>query len=300
MNNTAAKVLVLANPKSGVRWTLDSLQRAIAEHWEGRGHRVYYEFCHSVEDGLAKAGRAVEERTDIILVIGGDGTVSTVGRAVMGTDVKLGVIPVGSGNGFARHFNIPLDPRRAVAALADAPAQRIDVGTVNGRPFLVTCSMAWDASLVRTFEKIPMRGVLPYVLAGVQEFFEYKAQGMEFDIDGNETLKLSDPLVCTVANLTQYGGGARIAPQARPDDGSLELVVALKHDMPKLIANVGRFFDGSISRIPEVISRRFRDLRVRREREAPIQVDGELEDAPADIEVHVEPAALNVLVPESD
>lgn len=294
------KVLVLANFKSGMRWSFDALQRAVAEHWEGRGHRVYYEFCHSVDDGLAKASRAVDEGTDTILAVGGDGTVSVIGRAVMGSDIALGVVPVGSGNGLARHFNIPLDPQRAVKALADASVQRIDVGRLNGRPFLVTCSMAWDASLVRTFEKLPGRGVLPYVLAGVQEFFEYRAQPMEFVVDGRETLRFEDPIVCTVANLTQYGGGARIAPQARPDDGKLELVVALKHDMPKLIANVGRFFDGSISRIPEVISRRFEHLRVRRERKAAVQIDGELADAPAAVDVTVEPSALNILVPEEE
>lgn len=159
------KVRVLINPRSGGWWSSQAIQKAFDEHWESGDVDLTYQFSRSVEDGQRKARRAVEEGTDTVLVVGGDGMVHTIGSVLVGTSTALGVVPVGSGNGFARHFDIPLDPENAVRALRRARRQSIDVGLANGRHFFVTCSLAWDAALVRSFEKFPMRGSLPYGLA---------------------------------------------------------------------------------------------------------------------------------------
>ena len=117
------------------------------------------------------------------------------------------------------------------------------------------------------------------------------------ELDAREPLSFPDPMVFTVANLTQYGGGARIAPHARADDGALELVVALRRDAAWLIPNIHRLFDGTVSELKGITTLTFRSMVVRREREGPIQIDGELVEAPADVEVGILPAALAVLVP---
>ena len=217
------RVLVLINSKSGPGWSFTAMRREMDRCWDVDGVDLSYQFCQSVQDGIAKTRRAVDGGVDTILVAGGDGTVSTVGRVLVGSPVSLGVIPVGSWNGFARHFGIPLSPGKAVEALAHARTARSDVGVANGIPFLVTCSMAWDAAIVKSFEKLPVRGILPYVLAGVTEFLEHKAQAFEVELDAREPLSFPDPMVFTVANLTQYGGGARIAPHARADDGCAQM-----------------------------------------------------------------------------
>jgi len=294
---TQRRVLVLINPRSGIPRSLDSLQRATEKAWNRHGASLYYRFSHSAEDGVSKARAAVADGFGTVLVVGGDGTISSVGRALVDTDTALGAIPTGSGNGFARHFGIPLQVERAVEALADAETVLIDTGIAGNRMFLVTCSMAWDASLVRSFEKTPIRGIFPYIFAGMHEFFQYEPQDIIVEIDGAAPQSFKEPMVFTVANMTQYGGGARIAPQARPDDGYLELVVALRQDVPKLVANIGRLFDGSLNRLPEVETRHFRRMVVRRARAAPIQIDGELVEADAEVEVAIRPEALHVLVP---
>jgi diacylglycerol kinase family enzyme len=207
---------------------------------------------------------------------------------------------MGSGNGFARHFGIPLKPDEAARALARGRTRRIDVGTCNTRPFLVSCSMAWDATIVRTFDKSPVRGIVPYLFAGVYELFGYRPQEVTLRLDGGETLAVPDPLVLTVANLTQYGGGAVISPKAEPDDGLLELVVARRQDMPTFLANIHRLASGSVSQLPKVVHRQFRRMTVERQHAAHIQADGELHDAPARLELAVKEKALNVLVPEPE
>jgi diacylglycerol kinase (ATP) len=292
------RVLVLANPKSGLSWSFNQMRRAMDTWWDVPGTDLCYQFCQNPEDGLAKTRRAVERGTDIVLVVGGDGTVSTVGRALIGTDAALGMIPAGSGNGFARHFGIPLTPAHAARTLAQATVRQIDVGLADETPFLVTCSMAWDAAIARSFARSRIRGILPYAFAGVQGFFEYQPQDISVELDSVEQITFPSPVVFTVANLSQYGGGAKIAPRARPDDGRLELVVALRQDMPRLMANIHRLFDGSINAVPEVISRTFRSMRVRRAHASAIQIDGELVEAGREVAVRVLPRALKVLVPQ--
>ncbi|MDA0577720.1 MAG: diacylglycerol kinase family protein [Verrucomicrobia bacterium] len=292
------RILVLVNPRSGLRWSFDCMRKAVDRVWDIAGNTVSYQFCQNREDGVAKARRAVEAGIDTLLVAGGDGTVNSIGRTLLGTSVELGIIPVGSGNGFARHFEIPLVPDKAVEALATAEVQAIDVGVVGEHTFLVTCSMAWEAALTESFARSPIRGVLPYVFASMQGYLEYKPQDFTVILDGGRELTFRKPLIFTIANLSQFGGGAKIAPEARADDGFLELVVALRQDVPTLIANLGRLFDGSISRVPQVTTHRFRSLVVRRAQAAQIQVDGDLFEAAEEIEVTVHPASLNVLVPK--
>jgi diacylglycerol kinase (ATP) len=291
------KVRVLINPKSGLPRFFTTMRLAFDRHWEGEGVDLSYQFTQSKEDGIAKASRAVREGVDTLIVSGGDGTVSTISRVLVGTDTVLGVIPSGSGNGFARHFGVPLSVARAVEALSRGSVKPIDVGVVNGMPFFVTCSMAWDAAIVRTFEKSPLRGILPYVFAGVHEFFEYRPQDMAVTLADGEELNFHLPVLFTVANLTQYGGGAIIAPQAKEDDGKLELVVALQRDFPIILANLVRLFDGSLDRIPHVKTCSTEGMVIRRKTPTPIQVDGEVVEAPETIEISVRHHALKVLVP---
>lgn len=297
MDQPPQRVLVLVNPKSGIARSFSALRRVLDECWDVAGTDLHYQFSQSREDSRAKAMRAVEHGTDVILAAGGDGTVNSIASVLVGTPVKLGVLPTGSGNGFARHFGIPLEPGRAARALRTAQARPIDVGYVNDLPFFVTCGMAWDASLAKAFERYPFRGILPYVFAGAQEFLRYQPQEIRVVLDGRETVAFPDPLVFTVANLTQYGGGAIIAPEAEPDDGRLELVVSRRADVPSFLANLPRLFDGTVNQIPDIFSRSFQTLRVLRAQAGPLQIDGEAVDAGATLDVRIRPRSLMVLVP---
>jgi diacylglycerol kinase family enzyme len=295
--NAPGKVRLLINPNSGLGFALDRLRDVLLEHWDLPGNDLSLQFSVSKEDGRAKARRAVEDGVSRLLVVGGDGMVNSIGEVLIGTETALGVIPTGSGNGFARHFEIPLDPVKAAAALAGARTQCIDVGYADGRPFFVTCSLAWDAALVDLFEKSPVRGVLPYVFAGVCKLFEYRPQPFTLCFDDGGEQVLEDPLLCTAANLTQYGGGAQIAPNARSNDGFLQLVTLRQRDLPWIVPMLGKLFDGTIDRLNEINTRPFKTLTVRRKEPGPMQLDGELIAAPAEVQIHVRPQALNVLVP---
>ena len=252
------QVLVLINPKSGVGGPYRYIT-AVENVWDDSEHDVAYQFSKSAEDGSMKVRRAIERGVDTVLVVGGDGMVNTIGRELVGTDVCLGVIPAGSGNGFARHFKIPLQPAAAAEALLNGRATRIDVGKANGRMFFVTCSMAWDGALVETFEKYPFRGLVPYVLAGAQQLLEYKAQPF--------------------------------------DSGDLELVAIEKNDIPLVLAQVHRFIEKTFHHHPLVTNRHFKKMVVRRATDSPIQLDGEIFKTDKEVDIEVLPSALNVITP---
>ena len=295
--NTVEKTRILINPTSGLGGAIDRIRGSLIKYWDKPGADLSIQFSTSKEDGQAKARKAVEEGVKKLLVAGGDGMVNTIGSVLIGTDTALGVIPTGSGNGFARHFDTPLDIAKATEALANATTQTIDVGYADGQPFFVTCSLAWDAALVDIFEKSPIRGVLPYVFAGVYKLFEYHPQAFSLLIDEREELIIEDPLLCTIANLTQYGGGAQIAPNAQADDGKLQLVTLRQRDLPWIVPMLGKLFAGTIDTLHEIKTYDFTTLTVRRKQSGPMQLDGELITAPAEVKISVRPRALNVLVP---
>ncbi len=297
--NTHSKVLALINPQSGSKDSVADAIVGIREAWEGPDTDLKFQFTTSREDGHSKAKAAVEDGVDTVIVVGGDGTINAIGTALIGTPARLCVIPTGSGNGFARHFDIPLNSREAALELRQGKVQRIDVGKVNNVPFLVTMSCAWEVDITKHFEALPMRGILPYVLSAVYGVFTYVPQPFQLTVDDEPAVTFENPMLCTVANLTQYGGGFRIAPAAAPDDGLLELVVmersglaALLNQLPSLLAD-----DSEV--IPDLKTRSFRTLRIEREQPSAIQIDGELEEAEAVLSVEIIPNALNVVVPQS-
>ncbi|MEE9368517.1 MAG: diacylglycerol kinase family protein [Pontiella sp.] len=289
------QVLVLINPKSGVGGPYRFIS-AIEKVWDTPENDVCFQFSQSAEDGIAKVRRAIERGTDTVLVVGGDGMVNTIGSVLVHTHVRLGVIPGGSGNGFARHFKTPLQPLAAAKALLNGYTTPIDVGRVNGRLFFVTCSMAWDGALVETFEKYPFRGLVPYVLAGAQQLLEYRAQPFHVDIDG-EDLNFKHPLIFTIANLSQFGSDFLVAPDAQADSGNLELVAIEKKDIPLVLSQVHRFIEKTFHRHPLVTNRHFKKMTVRRDNESPIQIDGELLNTDKEVHIEVIPSALNVIIP---
>jgi YegS/Rv2252/BmrU family lipid kinase len=289
------QVLVLINPKSGVSGPYRYIA-AIEEVWDTPEHDVFFQFSQSAQDGAEKVRRAIDRGTDTVLVVGGDGMVNTIGSVLVNTPVRLGVLPAGSGNGFARHFKIPLHPTDAAEALLNGHTTSIDVGKVNDRLFFVTCSMAWDGALVESFEKYPFRGLVPYVLAGAQQLLEYRAQPFHVDIDG-EQLNLKHPLIFTVANLSQFGSDVLVAPDAKADSGDLELVAIEKNNIPLVLSQVHRFIEKTFHHHPLVTNRHFKKMTVQRENDSPIQIDGEVYDGGTLIEVEVLPSALKVIVP---
>ena len=175
--------------------------------------------------GTVLAREAVATGADRVLCAGGDGTLNAVARGLLGSNIPLGIVPEGSGNGYSRSLGLPQKPEAALrTALTGAPAL-MDVCYLNDQPFLGTAGIGFDARVADRFDRTAGRGMWNYMRIIVQEVFG--AAPMHVALPWQECIE-ADVLMLVFANTREFGNGARIAPAALPDDGLADLKVVRK------------------------------------------------------------------------
>ena len=182
MNERMKKIKFVVNPISGTQskeLILNLLDEKIDKarySWEV----VYTERAgHAVEI----AAKAAEEKTDIVVAIGGDGTINEIARSLVHTDTALGIIPCGSGNGLARHLHIPMEPKRALEVLNEGCMDVIDYGKINGTDFFCTCGVGFDAFVSLKFAHAGKRGLLTYLEKTLLESLKYEPETYELETE---------------------------------------------------------------------------------------------------------------------
>jgi YegS/Rv2252/BmrU family lipid kinase len=248
---------------------------------------------HALE--LARA--AVAARAALVCAWGGDGTVNEVARAVAGTGTALGIVPSGSGNGLARELGLPWDPAQALGVALGRRERVIDAGDVEGRLFVNLAGIGLDAHVAARFNARPSgrRGLWPYVAIGTRELLRYRAREYVIRV-GSETWR-ERALVVVCANARQYGGGAVVAPTARPDDGHLDLVVVAERPPLVALRDALHLFRGTLDRAPGVRTARVTAVEITGPEPILFHVDGEAVTGGRVLTVRVRPAVLRVRVP---
>ena len=214
------RTFFVVNPESaagrtGRRWAQISaeLGKAVGTFGHGFTERP----LHAVE--LAR--RVLHDGYDCVVAVGGDGTVNEVARALAGTDATLGILPAGSGNGLARHLGIHGSWSRALGILAAGHTRALDAGSADGHPFFAVAGLGFEALLAERFNRARRRGLAAYALIVLRSL--RAAQPLPVRIHAAGKTWTLPVVTLAVANSSQYGGGARIAPHARTDDGLLDL-----------------------------------------------------------------------------
>jgi YegS/Rv2252/BmrU family lipid kinase len=292
------KVRAILNPRAGVS---PVEARRAAE----RGHPRWNDFDLSVTEGPGHATElarsAAEAGADLVLSVGGDGTANEVARGLLGRSAALGIVPMGSGNGLARALRIPLRPLLALDALEMGMRRAIDVGMLNGEPFLNVAGVGFDAMVSSAFHQSGRagrrRGLLSYVRLSLREMARYRAPRLLIETP-DERLE-ARPFVLCLANGPQYGSGAVINPGGKLDDGQLEAVVIDDASVPRLLLSAPQLFLGGIERVPGY--RRIRATRLVIRGDGPVAShrDGDPEPDADRIEVTLQPRALTIVAPAS-
>ncbi|MDP6776245.1 MAG: diacylglycerol kinase family lipid kinase [Candidatus Latescibacteria bacterium] len=261
-----------------------------------------YEITRTEEAGQATAlaREAADQGTGTVVAVGGDGTINEVGRGLLGTGVALGIVPLGSGNALARELGIPLDPGEACRVLLDGRQEAIDVGWMGDAVFFSTAGVSLDAEVSWRYNQRGgnLRGFLPYVGLTLYALASYRPETITVTPEEGEALEVR-PLILTVANASRFGNGAIIAPQARPDDGLLDICIIEKRHLARMVWHARRLFTGSIDRMPGARSVRGKSFRIERPTRGRCQVDGEPLSGGPVLDVRVEPKAIAVIVPRS-
>jgi len=242
------------------------------------------------------ARRALDEGCDLVVAIGGDGTMNEVATALVGTHAALGLIPCGSGNGLGRHLGIPGPGRGAFRALLSGCARVIDTGTAGGHPFFNVMGLGFDAYLSARFNTLTTRGLPAYIRSTLGALSSYRPETYTILCDGR-ALRTSAFLL-TIANSDQYGNDCFIAPGARVDDGLLDLTAIHRLHWLNALPLAARLFAARLPASPNVT--RLRAARFVVEHTGPglLQTDGEVHPIGQAVEIEVRPSSLRVIVPQ--
>ncbi len=247
-----------------------------------------------------KAGHAYEiaadqsNGADIVVAVGGDGTVNEVASALDGSEKWMGIIPCGSGNGLARALRIPLNNRQALLKLNEMQISRIDSGELNGRKFFNMAGIGFDAHISALFAREVNRGLKGYVKKTLSEIAEYRAGHYRIEIDGR--LLIREAFMISIANSAQYGNNVYISPSASLRDGLLDICIIKPFPLYELPLLGFRMFNGSIDRSAYVEIIRGKEVQVLRESEGAVHLDGEPVEMGVNLEVKVRPLSLALIV----
>lgn len=291
----------IINPISGAGADPDVARQRVAMVEAAAAQRRVSVKVHLTEragHATALAREAVAAGCASLIVWGGDGTLNEAGRALIGSQTILGLVPAGSGNGLAAALDVSRDPARAVADAFDAPARRIDAGMMAGRPFFNVAGIGFDAHVAALFNRRAKgaRGGWPYISIGLQEAFRYRARDYTLSFDG--TPRRVNALLIAFANGPEFGLRTRIAPGARVDDGLLDAVVV--SDPGFVLArfwHARHLATGNPQRASIVSRTTVTHATVETDGEVELHVDGEPGTASGKIEIAIVPGAISVRTP---
>jgi len=230
-----------------------------------------------------------------VVAVGGDGTVNEVARALAGTPAALGLIPAGSGNGLARHLGLHGSWNHAFAALQRGQTRPIDVGFANGYAFLNVAGLGFEAELADRFNRARRRGLLAYAFLTLRAL--PSAHPLTGRIHAGDTTHPFTASTLAVANASQYGGGIRIAPRARVDDGRLDLCALPPLGWANFLPLTWRLSRGSIDAAPGVLQLQAPAFTVDLPGPARLHTDGEVHPVGTRVEFTLKPGHLRVVCP---
>jgi YegS/Rv2252/BmrU family lipid kinase len=292
MKMTKKSVTFIINPKSGTgsKKALPGLieQQLNKELFETRIVTTEYR-GHAAEIAKAEA----EKGTDIVVAVGGDGTVNEVARSLVHTETALAIVPCGSGNGLARHLCLPLDVKKAISIINECRIEQFDYGIINDLPFFCTCGMGFDAFISLKFAEAGKRGPITYVENVLKEGLKYKPETYEVSDETGSHRHKAFLIAC--ANASQYGNNAYIAPGATMKDGQMDVIIMEPFnalDAPQIAADL---FMKTLTNNSKIKTFRTNKLHIHRKEPGAIHFDGDPIMTGTDIDVSMEHLGLRIV-----
>lgn len=294
MNSDPDKWLLIINPISGTS-NKRGLDKIVKEKMSRLGVTVDSQWTTSRGDATRLAKEAVSSGYGSILAAGGDGTVNEVATALIDTGATLGIIPCGSGNGLARHLEIPVDIDEALDIIAIRHVTRCDCGRVNDLPFFCTFGVGFDAAVSEKFAKEKHRGKLTYVKNTCREFLNYNAE--EYTITTDDKILTEKAFLIAVCNASQYGNNAYIAPDASMTDGMLDITIVHEGNLLSTALVGIDLMAGNINHNTQISRLRVTKATISRASSGAAHIDGEPLMMPATMEVVCVGNSLRVYTP---
>ncbi len=285
-------LLFLINPKSGIH-----SKRYIPKLIDTYINKEIFDYAIAETQYIAHAceltKNAVQQGVDAVIAVGGDGTVNEVARALVGTDTALGIIPCGSGNGFARHLGIPMDIKSAIEFINRSVSVPVDYGKINGTPFFCTCGMGFDAIVSRSFAEGKRRGFIGYINKALHDLVMYKPEVYEIEAEQGAVKNKAFLIAC--GNAAQYGNNVYIAPQASMKDGLLSVTILEPFSVVDIPILIGQVLSNTIDQNSHIKTLNTKWLKIKRNSPGIVHFDGEPIEMGEELFVEAVPNGMKVL-----
>ena len=286
------KSLFIMNPIAG-SIKKSGFAKLIDEHIDKDKFEYKIRYTERAGHATEIAREACEEGYDVVVAVGGDGTINEVGCGLIGSDTAMALLPCGSGNGLARHLSIPINIRKSIEILNAFHTHEMDYCTINDHPFFCTCGLGFDAFISQKFSQVKQRGPLKYMEEVLHEGLRYKPQTYIIeDETGTHSYKA---YLITCANASQYGNNAYIAPQASMSDGFLDIIVMEPFsilDAPQVSFDL---MNKTLGKSSKVKTFKAKKVLIRRPKEGPVHFDGDPIIMGKEIEVAVKENGIRMV-----
>ncbi len=291
---TQRKIFVIINPISGTT-NKEYMPQIIQDKLGSDNVNLKIRFSQRPGHATQLTQRAIDENYHGVVAIGGDGTVNEIASALRDSNVALGIVPCGSGNGLARHLSIPLNVEEALDIIKQNNIKPLDYCMVNEHPFFCTCGVGFDAHVSAKFAESKKRGPLTYLKKTLVEYLKYRCQ--EYVIETDDKVITEKAFVIACGNASQYGNNAFIAPHASMQDGLIDVTV-IHPFTPLDTALMGiLLFTKHIDQDTNIHSFRTQALTIRRPKPGVMHVDGEPLMMNADLHISCHKGGIKMFLP---
>lgn len=288
------KFYVIINPISGTKSKKEIPEKFTA--FDARRYDVHIFLTGYEGHATDIAMEAVREKVDYVIAVGGDGTINEVAKVLVDTDVILGIIPSGSGNGLARDLHIPMNYDKAIEIIRENNVTKIDYGVANDNVFFCTCGVGFDALVSEKVLTQSSRGKLMYAKSMLEVFFNYKPES--YKVISPDGVFEDKAFLVTCANASQYGNNGFIAPHANIQDGKMNIAILKPFPTIDAAKTAIQLVSKNISNNSKLVEILTSEALIKRKKPGVMHLDGNAIQTDKDICVRIVHKGLNVLVPE--
>lgn len=289
------KLIFIVNPISG-NHNKNNFPNLVDNYIDKNKYEYDIVYTERTNHATELTMKAIEDGFEYIAAVGGDGTINEVARCLIGKKQILIIVPLGSGNGLARHLELPFKPERLITeVINNGDVFKIDTATMNGVPFISIAGIGFDALIADYFSKDGNRGFRTYAKLVTEEYHNFKPKEYTLVLDNDKTI-VCKPFFVTFANSSQFGYNAEISPKASVQDGLLDVCIFKKPNIIEVPIVATYFITKQIDKSNFIDIYKAKKISVIREIEDVVNIDGEAVPMCKDICVEINPLSLNILL----
>lgn len=289
------KIIFIINPISG-HHNKNNFPNLVEKHIDKNQYEYSIVFTEYAGHATELTMKAIEDDFDYIAAVGGDGTINEVAKCLIGKRQILVIVPLGSGNGLARHLELPFKPERLITEVINkGKVYKIDTAVMNDIPFISIAGIGFDALIADYFAKDENRGFMTYAKLITEKYPNYRQKEYTLVLDDEKTIECK-PFFVTFANSSQFGYNAEISPKASVQDGLIDVCIFKKPNILEVPIVATYFLAKQIDKSNFIDIYKAKKIKVTRKVAEVANIDGEAVEMSKDITVEIIPLSLNILL----